>query len=113
MQAVKGYINNGRFMPENGMTLPNSVKAILIIEEFAQSSLECDPIAIHQNDDLSDEDFAKKHATLIGKVGLVEAKRRIAWLKRLEEARELAKDEPLFELPPRSGGMRPPVIFED
>jgi len=114
MQAVKGYINNGRFMPENGMALPNRVKAILIIEELAQSPSEHEPIANEYHDDeISDEDFSKKHANLIKKIGLSEAKRRIAWLKRLHECIESSMDEEPFELPPRVGGMRPPVLFED
>ena len=49
----------------------------------------------------------------VEEVGLDEAQRRIDRLKRLREARELAKDSPPFELPPRMGTMRLPVLFED
>ena len=36
MQAVKGYISNGRFTPTDGAILPSYVRAVLVIEEIAE-----------------------------------------------------------------------------
>ena len=33
MQAVKGYISNGRFTPTDGAILPRYVRAVLVLEE--------------------------------------------------------------------------------
>ena len=38
MQAVKGYISNGRFTPTDGAILPDYVRAVLVIAEIAEES---------------------------------------------------------------------------
>jgi len=35
MQAVKGYFNDGRFIPTDKITLPRQARAILVIEEIS------------------------------------------------------------------------------
>ena len=38
MQAVKGYLDNGRFIPHEAITLPSRVEVIIIFHEAVKSS---------------------------------------------------------------------------
>ena len=72
MRAVNGYLENGRFIPNEAITLPVRTAAILIIHEAAPSSelvdekmlwAEFDRIAAassNENDLLDDEAFFRR-----------------------------------------------------
>jgi len=73
MQAVKGYIDGGRFTPTDGAVLPNYAHAVLVIQEAF----------INKMDRLMDEAVTE------------EVNARSEWIGRLRQARLLAKNDPL------------------
>ena len=108
MQAVKGYLTDGLFTPDNGVILPRRAQAILVIAELHFGH---EPATTKE--EISPSEIPEEYATLVEKVGAEEAQRRIAWLKRLHESIALSMDEEPFELPPRARDMRPPVLFDE
>jgi hypothetical protein len=70
MEAVKGYINSGRFTPTDGARLPLRAHAMLIIDSVVSKPTIESP--------LEDEKMARKE-----------------WLNQLQQARQLAQDDPL------------------
>jgi len=69
MLAVKGYIDSGRFTPTDGSKLPAYAHAVLIIES---SVLQPTPVSLSDKVVIS----------------------RREWLDQLQQARELAKNDP-------------------
>ena len=108
VQAFEGYWENEHFYPlGKPIRKTGRQKAILtFLSEPASKPMSAPEIK-------PDDEMYDGYLILADKVGPEEAKRRIAWLKRLHEAVELAQNEPPFELPPRAGRMRPPILFED
>ena len=106
VQAFEGYWENERFYPlGQPIRKPGKFRAILTLLD--------EPIQISVPEVASTGEMPDGFTSLVAKVGLDEAQKRTAWLKRLEEARELAKDEKMPDIPLRSKEMRPPVIFND
>ena len=108
VQAFEGYWENEQFYPL-GQIIRKPGRSKVILTFIGEPVTESKPTSEFVLSGEMPEGFEG----LVEKVGLEEAQRRVAWLKRLEEASEQAKDAPPFELPPRAGGMRPPVLFED
>jgi len=109
-RAYEGYWENERFYPI-GKTIPitGRQRAVLtFISDSVQRPQHEFPISV-----VSDSDLPDGFDSLVEKAGLEEAYRRVAWLERLQAAREYAKDSPPIELPPRARDMRSPVLFED
>jgi len=105
VQEFEGYWENERFYPIGQpirKTGRQKAKLILLDEPAQRPKVEF----------LPDDELPEGFNALVDKVGIEEAHRRVAWLKRMDEARELAEDSPPFELPPRTP-MRPPILFED
>jgi len=89
MQAVKAYFDEGKFVPLQPIKIPKGSQAIITILDF--------PI-----DEVEPVENTKTNES------------RLEWLKRLEEARELAKDEYLPDWPfQRSKEVRPPINLAD
>ena len=108
VQAFEGYWENERFYPfGKPIRKPGRTKAILTF--LSEPAIEPNPTL----DTTSLDEVPEGFEGLVEIMGLEEAKKRVAWLKRLHEAGELAKDAPPFELSPRMGSMRSPVLFED
>jgi len=84
MQAINGYLENGRFIPNENVILPKRVQAVLVF-----------------NDEIEKER---------GSEG--EREERLLWLKKFYEAVEDAQDEELLYIP-RPQEMRPPVNFSE
>ena len=106
VQSFEGYWENERFYPL-GQSIRKSGRQKAILTFLGE------PIKQHVSEIAPSEEMPEGFEELVEKVGLAEAQRRMAWLKRLEDARKLAENAPNFELPPRAGGMRPPVFLED
>lgn len=85
MQAVKGYIDSGRFMPTDGTVLPNYAYAVLVIQESYTNKV----------DERMDE------------VVSGETQARLKWLGRLRWARQLAKGGPLPDFVIRQSMRKP------
>ena len=110
-QAFEGYWENERFYP-NGKPIRKTgrQRAVLtFLSEPLQQPTSEQPIF----EVVSDSELPEGFDRLVEKAGLEEAHRRVAWLKRLAEARDYAKDAPSLEIPPRAKDMRAPVVFED
>lgn len=109
-QILEGYWENDRFYPyAQPVRKTGRRKAqVLVFDEPAERPIYNESAVKIIPDDELPEGFDR----LVEKAGLEEAHRRVAWLKELDRVRELAKDEPPFELPPRAP-MRPPILFED
>ena len=106
VQAFEGYWENERFYPlGKPIRKTGRQKAIL--------TFISEPVQEPASDLLYTEEMPEGFTDLVKKVGLEDAQRRVTWLKRLEEAREFAKDEPLPDFPQRSKEMRPPVLLDD
>jgi hypothetical protein len=86
MQAVKGVISNGRFMPTDGVVLPNLANAMLVLGDVITKP---------------PENFLRELDRLIEKSVAEENNARIEWLNRLKQARLLAADEILPDFPTR------------
>jgi len=94
MQAINGYLENGRFTPNDMISLPIRTDAILVIKEQAKP-----------------KDHKKAWADFMD--GLDEVQKedkelRAAWLERLDKALRLSENEELPDFP-RSTFMREPV----
>jgi hypothetical protein len=101
MQAINGYLENGRFTPSDMISLPIRTDAILVIKEQIQPS--------------KPKDHKKAWADFMD--GLDEVQKedkelRAAWLERLDKALRLSENEELPDFP-RSGLMREPVNLAD
>jgi len=100
MQAVKGYLADGHFIPLDGAALPSYAQVIVVIEEILQKTEDTNPLN-YVPDIPIEMTEAEHHA-------------RNEWLNRLRDARELAKDEHLPDWPfQRSKEMRPPINLAD
>ena len=72
MQAVRGYIDNGRFTPYEPVTLPKRAEVTLLFREAGPAIKQHDEMAFwanfdrltaesaHENDLLNDEAFARR-----------------------------------------------------
>ena len=72
MQTVKGYLDNGRFIPYEAIALPNRVEATLLFHDTAQSLMYADEKAFwdefdgmtaesaDENELLNDEAFSRR-----------------------------------------------------
>jgi|GEM_PF-930691 len=84
---IEAYCDEGKFIPFQPVRIPNGRRAIITILDS--------PIQDANDVTVSDES-------------------RMEWLKRLSEARELAKDEHLPSWPfERSKELRPPIDLSD
>ena len=90
MQAVKGYLSNGRFTPTDGTILPNHTQAVLIIEEETAKPKK------------PQEAFLKEFNKNLKEAKLEDKQLRQEWLNRLRQARQLAANEPMPHFPPRT-----------
>ena len=90
MQAVKGYISNGWFTPNDGVVMPSHARVKLVIEEVIESPQPAEILP-----------FKSEEA---------EMQARIDWLKRIEAALELSKDEDLSDFP-KQGLMKLPEDY--
>ena len=79
MQAVKGYISNGRFTPNDEFMLPNYARVMLVIEEVIENPTG--------KELLSDKADDSAHQA------------RVEWLNRVESLLELSMDEDLSNFP--------------
>jgi hypothetical protein len=77
VQAVKGYLTNGWFMPSDGFVLPNHARVMLVIEEVMEKSQPTVSLSEAGNE---------KQAS-------------IEWLNRVEHLLELSRDEDLSGFP--------------
>lgn len=76
MQAVKGYLHNGRFEPSDDFELPSRAQVLLVIEKVIA-------------DDAGEADG----------VGEAEMRERMAGLRRIEEMIRDSQDEDLSDFP--------------
>ena len=79
MQAVKGYLSNGRFTPHDGTGLPRHARVVLFIEEVMDKPQSPDMLPLNR-------DEANKKA-------------RVDWLSKIESMLELSRDEDLSNFP--------------
>ena len=79
MQAVKGYLSNGWFTPNNGAELPSHARVMLVVEEIIERNHETEILPFESDD-------AKKQA-------------RIDWINRVESLLELSRGEDLSNFP--------------
>ena len=85
MQAVKGYLSNGWFTPNDGAVLPSKTEAVLV---FGETTTEPRSAEIHE----------------------VEKQDSIDWLNRIKKSLELSRDEDLSNFP-KQGMMK--VSYDD
>jgi len=79
MQAVKGYLSNGWFTPNDRVILPHHARVVLVIEEVVEKPQQADNFPF--------------------KSGEMEKQTRIAWLDGVEALLELSRDEELSDFP--------------
>ena len=79
MQAVKGYISNGRFTPNDEFILPNYARVMLVIEEVIEG-----PAIKELSSDDADDTVRQARAD---------------WLNRVEAMLALSMDEDLSNFP--------------
>ena len=79
MQAVKGYLSNGWFTPNDGVGLPRHARVVLLIEEVIDKPRSADMLPLKQDE--------------------ADKKARIDWLNRVEAMLELSRDEDLSNFP--------------
>ena len=78
MQAVKGYLSNGWFMPIDKVVLPSRTEAVLVFSEISPNPL---------------------HTEVAYVSGEAEKQVRIEWLARVETLLEISRDEDLSDFP--------------
>ena len=101
MRAVNGYLENGRFTPLDLIKLPRRVQAVLVYNDVpVDEDQDAQMAVLEEVGRLSDEAEAE------------ERERRIAWLKKLDEAISLSMNEDLPDFM-RSAAMRESLNLAD
>ena len=77
MQAIKGYLSNGRFTPYDDVALPVRIEAVLVFGETE-----------HKPTEMLQFDFIE-----------TEKQARISWLNKIKKSLELSRDEDLSNFP--------------
>ena len=90
MQAVKGYISNGWFKPNDGFELPSYARVMLVIEEVMEKPMKAEMLPFKMDD--------------------AERQARIDGLNKIEAALELIDDEDLSDFP-KQGLMKLPQDY--
>ncbi|MDR2904247.1 MAG: hypothetical protein LBU77_07050 [Clostridiales bacterium] len=83
MQAVNGYLEDGRFTPLNGIKLPRRLPVMMVFNEADAKDVQQEP----------------------------DKEQVASWLERLRKAVDASMDEDLPDLPPRQP-MCAPLDFE-
>ena len=102
MQAVKGYLADGRFTPIDSVKLPDRVRAILVFhDESVQESAQTEP-----------RDFWHKFDCMTDESKIEERQTRMEWLNRLKQALADSAGEDLPDFPSQEL-MKEPVWLEE
>ena len=110
-QAYEGYWENERFYPYGKPIQKTGRQRAILTFISEHHSLPVSENAVEHT--IVVDELPEGFDNLVKIAGVEEAYRRVAWLKRLEEAREYAEDAPLLEIQQRAKDMRPPVLFEE